>query len=75
MEIIYVLKLTKQIWGLFPFIFTMEKEKHKLRHIKLHKMLDELIADFIRHTNKMPSTTTLHDLMVWSYEQTIEPKE
>lgn len=56
-------------------IFTMEKEEHRLRHVKLHKMLDELIADFMRHTNKRTSQTTLLELMQWSCEQTKNPKD
>ena len=46
--------------------------KHRKRHILLHKYLDELVADFINHTNKLPSETTLMTLMKWSFEQTKE---
>jgi len=53
----------------------MEKEEHKARHKELHKYLDELIADFIRHTNKLPSETSLMELMKWSNEQTKNPTE
>ena len=49
--------------------------KHKDRHIVLHKCLDELIADFIMHTNKFPSKTTLMELMEWSYKQQINTDE
>ncbi len=48
----------------------MEKEEHKKRHKVLHKHLDELIADFIQETNKLPSQTKLTELMSWSFEQT-----
>jgi len=60
------------------------KETHRLRHVALHRMLDELVADFLRHgvrfdLNKpmapcpLPSNTTVADLMAWSHQQTIEP--
>lgn len=48
--------------------------EHIERHKELHKMLDELCADFIRHTNRMPSSTTIMELMEWSYKQTTEPE-
>ena len=51
-----------------------EKE-HKERHIELHKMLDELVADFISQTNNLPSKTTVMEFMKWSYEQTVTPTE
>ena len=52
----------------------MNKEKHKVRHQLLHKELDELVADFIIHNkDKLPSTTTIIELMEWSYEQTKNP--
>jgi len=50
-------------------------EEHKARHVELHKALDELVADFIRHTGGMPSRTTLTDLMGWSWTQTLNPTE
>ena len=49
--------------------------KHKLRHYKLHRYLDELVADFIGHTEKLPSSTTLTELMAWSCRETIKPTE
>ncbi len=54
---------------------TMTHEEHKERHVELHKMLDELVTDFISHTGNLPSKTTLMDLMKWSYEQTKNPTE
>jgi len=50
-------------------------EQHRERHIFLHKMLDELLADFIEHTGKHPSKTTLYELMEWSNEQVANPTE
>lgn len=53
----------------------MDTKEHKIKHIELHRALDELIADFIRHTNKLPSKTMLMELMSWSHEQTTNPNE
>lgn len=46
------------------------KEEHRERHIILHKMLDELLADYIMETKKTLSETSILQLMKWSYEQT-----
>jgi len=51
----------------------MTEEKHKERHLELDRALDELVADFIFHTNKLPSKTSLMELMNWSFEQTKIP--
>ena len=55
----------------------MSKDEHIQRHKMLHQMLDELLADFLRHTNceKLPSCTTIEELMVWSSKQTVDPDE
>lgn len=53
----------------------MTPTEHCQRHLLLHEMLDELVADFIDQTGKMPSIATLTDLMHWSYEQTISPTD
>ncbi len=53
----------------------MDKQKHKIRHIELHKKLDELLADYIEHTGKLLSESTIMDVMKWSHEQTINPSE
>lgn len=45
---------------------------HKERHKLLHSMLDELIADYINHSNKRLGQTTIMDLISWSHSQTIE---
>lgn len=52
----------------------MTKDEHIVRHKELHKSLDELIADFINNTQKLPSQTTLIELMRWSNQQTIDPE-
>ena len=51
----------------------MNLEDHKARHVELHQKLDELIADFIAHTEGLPSQTTLMEFLQWSHQQTLEP--
>uniref|UniRef100_A0A6M3LDQ7 Uncharacterized protein n=1 Tax=viral metagenome TaxID=1070528 RepID=A0A6M3LDQ7_9ZZZZ len=51
----------------------MNKKEHIKRHKELHKSLDELIADFITHTDKLPSSSSVMELMEWSYKQTKNP--
>ena len=56
----------------------MTKLKHKNRHKKLHRSFDELIGDFITHSELgkgMPSKTTVMELMQWSHQQTKDPTE
>lgn len=53
----------------------MDRDRHIKRHKELHGYLDELVADFIGHTGKLPSKTTIMELMEWSDGQTIEPSE
>ncbi len=45
------------------------------KHIELHKALDELLADFITHTNEPVLDRPITDLVEWSYEQTKNPSE
>lgn len=47
--------------------------EHKERHIKLHQNLEKLVADFVAHTGKLPSQTTLIELLSWSNKQTTNP--
>jgi hypothetical protein len=52
------------------------RDKHRERHVLLHKMLDELAADYLSHVrDALPSNTTLMQLMTWSHAQTIEPAD
>jgi len=53
----------------------MNHEEHKERHIKLHASLDELVADFIMHTEKRPSQSTVLELIGWSAKQIHNPEE
>jgi hypothetical protein len=49
------------------------REQHRQEHLRLHEALDQLMADFFRITGKRPSTSTVGELMRWSYEQTQNP--
>lgn len=51
----------------------MTEKEHKARHVYLHRALDELIADFIYHTQGLPSKTTLMEFMRWASEQKDNP--
>lgn len=51
----------------------MNYKEHKERHTKLHRSLDELAADFITHTGKRPSNSTLLEFMEWSAQQMENP--
>jgi len=53
----------------------MTREQHRARHGELHKMLDELVADWIAHTGRRSGQGTVLELMEWSATQTIEPTE
>lgn len=56
----------------------MTREEHVARHKMLHKMLDELFADYISHqpiTRHGFLQTTVEDLMKWSFKQTQNPDE
>ena len=49
-------------------------KEHIVRHEKLYHTLDELLADFIDKTGKLPSDTTLLEFVKWSHQQTIYPE-
>ncbi len=51
----------------------MDQQKHKQRHVELHQAFDELLADYIRATQDLPSKTPILHLLEWSYKQTQEP--
>lgn len=52
----------------------MTEKEHKRRHIKLHRELDELVADYISCTEKSLSKSFILDLIEWSYQQTKNPE-
>lgn len=51
----------------------LTEDEHKARHADLHRNLDELVADWIRHTGGMPSRSSVMELMVWSSKQMQDP--
>lgn len=51
----------------------MTPEVHSERHAELHRCFDELLADFLACTGKLPSKTMILDLMKWSHEQIENP--
>ena len=55
----------------------MNLEDHRKRHIELHKALDELFADFVRHHPNYGNflERSIQDLIEWSYKQTIDPTD
>lgn len=53
----------------------MTREEHKTYHVELHSALDQLLADFMRHTGKPALERPISDLMVWAYQQTQNPTE
>ena len=60
---------TERLIEALEYVIDSEPE-HKERHIELHKMLDELVADFISKTGQRLSKTTVLNFVKWSYEQT-----
>lgn len=60
----------------------MTKDEHKAEHLRLHRALDQLMADFLAHQwkkrgakMKLPNQIMLRELMDWSFRQTQEPEE
>jgi hypothetical protein len=53
----------------------MTKEKHRKRHEELHNCLDELLADYLTITGKLPSETSLMEFLHWSHLQMLEPTQ
>lgn len=53
----------------------MTKSDHIKTHKELHENFDKLIADFLLHTEKLPSKATIMELIEWSHKQTIDPEE
>jgi hypothetical protein len=53
----------------------MTREEHIKRHKELHQYLDELVGDWMTHTNSLPSEVSIMGLMRWSSLQTTNPTE
>jgi hypothetical protein len=50
-------------------------DQHKQIHKELHRSFDELLADYLLYSKKLPSEISVFELMKWSYHQTIDPQE
>lgn len=54
-------------WGLEGLT---DADRHRYRHIRLHRALDELVADYLNQNRmKLLSETTVLDLIEWSGKQ------
>jgi hypothetical protein len=53
----------------------MSNSQHIERHKELHKAFDELLADYLLYSKKVPGEIPVFELMKWSYQQTLEPQE
>lgn len=53
----------------------MDTKEHAARHLELHRCLDELVADWLTHTERLPSQATVMDLIRWSHKQCTHPDE
>lgn len=56
----------------------MTPEQHRVRHVELHRALDELVADWVRHQGldaPLLAHTPIMTLMLWSAEQTRAPTD
>lgn len=53
----------------------IKNQTHKERHMELYENLGELVGDFIDQTGKLLSTSTILELMKWSFEQSKNPTE
>lgn len=53
----------------------MNRDIHKETHKILHEALDKLVADWIKNTGKLPSKSSILELMQWSNKQLIDPDE
>jgi hypothetical protein len=54
----------------------MTHEAHKARHEMLHRCLDELLADYLRHhamDRVFIANIRMWDLIQWSHDQTKNP--
>ncbi len=49
------------------------EDPHITRHKELHAALDNLAADYVAHTGKLLSETSVLELLGWSYKQTKNP--
>ena len=48
----------------------MEKEVKNEENLEMHKTLDAIVARWIMETKDLPSSSTVTDLLEWSYKRT-----
>jgi len=51
----------------------LNEKEHIKRHKELHQGLDEIVADFITHTDHDLFNTPVMELIKWSHQQTTNP--
>ena len=51
----------------------MNEEEHKKKHEDLHRAFDELMDDWMTHTQRRPSKSSVLELLEWSFRQTAGP--
>lgn len=49
------------------------EDEHRERHKLLHRHLDEIVADWLVQTRRLPSKSSVMDLLTWSAAQTRDP--
>ena len=58
---------------------SLSPKEHQLRHVELHKMLDELVACYLSEREADEKIRSIHneiyDLMKWSHKKTLAPSE
>lgn len=58
----------------------MTHAEHKRRHEEMHRSLEELLNDFLKHhrvrvfDRSLARKLTVYELMDWSYQQTLDPE-
>ncbi len=57
------------------FIIDITKDSTLAKGLLASGVIDELMADMIRHTTMLPSQTTVIELAKWSNEQRLQPTE
>jgi len=53
----------------------VSRDKHRMRHVELHRALDELLADFARTRKGTILDRQISELLAWSYQETKSPTE
>jgi len=51
----------------------MKREQHIKAHQRWHETLDRIVAHYFATTRKLPTQSTIMDLLEWSRDEAIEP--